>query len=265
MENELELEPQQQDAGKDLTKKRPLGVVLDIDGTLIMESRHLTGIRIRPYAISFLAWCRQRGYRLSLWTAGHRWWADRVIRNICPLVQQELYGKNHDCPGCHCSATFDFVWDGDHLRQERPLTIHEATVRKEKIMHGILPNACHWCEFYSHNCIGCNCFAGPNECNCRYVKDLRKLWWNQRNSPLEHFIPERTLMIENKPQNCRYNYGNAIYVPTYRGSVEDRILEPLQRYVEQVLEPEDVDVRTICKCDHANGPHACYRQSWWPS
>ena len=90
--------------------KRPLGIVFDIDGTLIRESRHLSGICIRPHAVDFLAWCCRRGHRVALWTAGHWTWGDKVARKICPLVQESLGQPEHTCSGRDCSATFDFVW-----------------------------------------------------------------------------------------------------------------------------------------------------------
>ena len=100
----------------------PLGIIFDIDGTLIRESRHLCGIHPRPHAIELLAWCCQRGHKPALWTAGHWTWADRVAQNICPLVQDKIQQKQndddddnddqiikHNCPGRTCRKTFAFA------------------------------------------------------------------------------------------------------------------------------------------------------------
>ncbi|CAB9500171.1 expressed unknown protein [Seminavis robusta] len=241
----------------------PLGIVMDIDGTLIRESRHLTGIRIRPHVVEFLVWCRQQGHRLALWTAGDKTWADRVLRKLCPLVQEGLGngGVHDDCPH-GCRLTFDFCWGGDRMRQERPLGYGEILKRKQQISRGVIPkNQCHWCEFYKDNCRACQCYIDPNQCFCRGSKDLRKVWYNQDEETLQ-FHRERTLLVENMPQNCRYNYGNAIYVPTYRGSAEDSVFAALQVYIAQVLE-QYTDVRYVCKCHHPKGAHACLEQSWW--
>lgn len=37
----------------------------------------------------------------------------------------------------------------------------------------------------------------------------------------ERFRPRTNAYHKDTPQNCRYNYGNAIYVPTYKGYPED--------------------------------------------
>jgi len=42
-----------------------------------------------------------------------------------------------------------------------------------------------------------------------------------RMQPREVWTKERTVLVENTPQQCVHNYGNAVYVPTY----EDRVVE----------------------------------------
>ena len=90
-------------------------------------------------------------------------------------------------------------------------------------------------------------------------QDLRKVWYTHSAC-----CKEGTLVVENTAQMCRYNYGNAIYVPTYRGRVDDRVFCALQNYFELALEDACVDVTKVKKCKHLPGPHACYHQSWWP-
>ena len=254
---------------------------------------------IRPHAVSFLAWCRRRGHRLAIWTAAHSSWADSVVRKLCPLVQNEIAVFNdlttctttssstnynndakekiHTCPGISCRATFDFVWGGDQMRK-LPRRNNTTTIQKRQ-----KPEGCHWCEFYSQSCRICQCFAGVNYCPCRHVKDLRLIWWKKSksipgnnngiyNAQSSAFSKERTLMVENSPQFCRYNYGNAIYVPTYRGGPDDEIFKHLQSFIKQRLESSTSstdksiqNVRTVRKCNHPPGPHACSEQLWWPS
>ena len=229
---------------------RPLGIIFDIDGTLIAESRHIPGMRIRPYAVDLLAWCRKRGHRIALFTAAHSFWAECLVKKVCPLVQRALGVKKHSCVK-NCTATFDFSWGRDKMRNERPLK-----------RAGQRATECYWCDFYSGECHICACYGDPNDCPCRRSKDIRCIWWSGESAGV--FQPGRTLLVENTPQTCRYNYGNAIYVPTYRGGVNDGIFQALQRYIQETLEPGDVDVRDIAKCTHPPGPHACFRQCWWP-
>ena len=79
-------------------EKKQLGIVWDIDGTSTAEGDNVHGIVIRPGALEFLVWCRQRGHRLAIWTAASKFWAkmvvDRIHRNcqkngVCvPLVDR---------------------------------------------------------------------------------------------------------------------------------------------------------------------------------
>jgi len=101
------------------------------------------------------------------------------------------------------------------------------------------------------------------------VKDLRKIWYSPEEAT-NGFVKERTLIIEDTPQNCRYNYGNAIYVPTYRGypgeeegtgDGERSIFSRLRRFFETELETCE-NVRFVKKCLHGEYYHACYQQSW---
>lgn len=75
---------------------------------------------------------------------------------------------------------------------------------------------------------------------------------------------ERCLIVENTPQQCIYNYSNAIYVPTYQGYETESDKEPIfGRLKNSILELEQADnVRHVRKCTHPTGPHACFYQSW---
>ena len=128
--------------------------------------------------------------------------------------------------------------------------------------------SCTWCKPYRRVCTRCACFtAGAPYCPCRYTKDLTKIWKRQEN--LASFTRERTLIVENTPQQCIGNYGNAIYVPTYTGQDDDSQQEEedfdfRRRFQKLALELEAAEnVRHVVKCRHRKGPHACYEQSWW--
>jgi len=173
-----------------------LSIIFDIDGTLIAEGRRIKTIILRPGAIDFIQWATEQGHEVALWTAGHSGWANAVARKLC----QTLHGKNtHNCLGRKCSKTFGFVWGEEKLsRRARP----------RKQCRDL--NGCLWCEFYASQCSRCTCVEGAIPyCPCRYVKDLRTVG-SERN-----IKSARTLIVENTPQ-CIRNYGNAIYVPTYK-------------------------------------------------
>jgi NLI interacting factor-like phosphatase len=252
------------DPTKDTTRK--LAFVFDIDGTLIGETKDLyAGVQIRPHTVQFLRWCQGRGHRLALWTVAHVGWANRIAKIFC----EELH-PNHDCQGRKCRQTFDFVWDRRHLRTDRHSIKQSVTCNDD--------DKCCWCDMYSSRCDRCYCINYPyypGACPCRKTKDLRRIWhreWygidNSDGEITHHFKRENTLILENTPQNCRYNYGNGIYVPTYRGGcmTTDKTFEGFQEYVEGVLEKDTKSVRDIQKCDCTppRTPHACFRQVWWP-
>mmetsp|Transcript_7922 Transcript_7922/g.14665 ORF Transcript_7922/g.14665 Transcript_7922/m.14665 type:complete len:311 (+) Transcript_7922:148-1080(+) len=254
-----------------ITCRRSLGIVFDIDGTLVAEHHRVQhsfqGIQLRPHTIEFLVWCKSRGHRLALWTAGSATWAGTMAQYLCTMTKiHEADDQNHHhraCRGRSCTRLFDFVWDGTHMRRERARKTNHEINNGDSRHNG----HCRWCEFYSHSCNRCTCRCTTSlYCPCRATKDLRKIWYSSDPSTAG-FRPETTLLVENTPQNCRYNYGNAIYVRTYRGQQNtDTAFRDLQVYVEQVLEPSSaMSVRSIPKCKHCppGTPHACFEQDWW--
>jgi hypothetical protein len=216
-----------------------LCMIFDVDGTLIAEGDGINHIIIRPGAVDFLKWAlEERGHTLALWTAATSGWADRVATKLCRALQDE----HEDCP-----KTFAFVWTGEKMRMQKKITQAD--------------DGCMWCECYSKRCKRCCCILGAIPyCPCRYIKDLGKVWH------LDEFKFEResTLIVENTPQQCIRNYGNAIYVPTYRGSQIGEDKDMFQRMKRLVQELEQArDVRFVKKCDHRQGPHGCFEQLWW--
>mmetsp|Transcript_23323 Transcript_23323/g.28072 ORF Transcript_23323/g.28072 Transcript_23323/m.28072 type:complete len:251 (+) Transcript_23323:24-776(+) len=237
-------------------EEKSLGVVFDVDGTLIKEPTRddCHGIQIRPGAAEFIQWLASRGHCVSIWTKSSKFWANRVVKKVCPLV----YGT-HDCPGITCRKTFSFVWCDDMLRIQQMPSLQWYC--RDIASSG---DECKWCEAYSSTCHQCECMWNY-ECPCRFIKDLRKVWYSS-DDETKGFAKDRTLLIEDTPQNCRYNYGNAIYVPTYKGCTEDEEKEPIfsrmQSFFEREIEPSE-NVRFVQKCNHGQRYHACYKQSWW--
>jgi RNA polymerase II subunit A small phosphatase-like protein len=57
-----------------------------------------------------------------------------------------------------------------------------------------------------------------------YVKDLRKV------KRLGYDL-RRVLIVDDTPQKCERNYGNAVYVPEFIGNQDDRVLMSLETYL----------------------------------
>jgi hypothetical protein len=241
--------------------RRPLGLVFDLDGTLVAEALDDSdacfpdSVFLRPGVQHFLEWCCNRGHRLAIWTAGHSSWAHYVSWKL-------LGGSGAG------SIRFEFVWDGTMLRKRRriPRDAHGLQTQSGPTVptNAGTNRGCCWCGPYRDECDRCECRLNRVfQCPCRFTKDLNKVW----SKKYAQYCRDRTLLIENTPQQCLRNYGNAVYVPTYTGDPKDRILFHLQRLIEQ-LERTD-NVRTVSKCDccykahHRGRLHACREQNWW--
>lgn len=201
--------------------------------------------RLRPGLIDFIQWLQERGHHLAIWTAAGESWATMNANRIC----QRVHG-NHECTMPKCKKTFSFVWDSTKQTAMRkiPFTRDDG-------------DGCLWCGPYSRVCDRCTCHIYNWWCPCRCVKELRKVW---KDPSIEGFSEERTLIIENTPQQCILNYGNAIYVPTFKGNfLREKDMMIWGRLKAYILQLEKVEnVREVKKCVHARRPHACYYQYW---
>mmetsp|Transcript_4050 Transcript_4050/g.6339 ORF Transcript_4050/g.6339 Transcript_4050/m.6339 type:complete len:228 (-) Transcript_4050:2124-2807(-) len=178
------------------SEETKLGVVFDIDGTLIGLNKRdeYQGIKIRDDGIEFIQWLKSRGHHVSIWTKASKFWAHSVVKKICTLI----HGV-HGCTGYKCRKTFDSIWCDDMLRKVKTPNPQWCFTGRD--------DECKWCEAYSSTCTECECIWDDDECPCRKVKDLRKIWYSSEEAT-KGFVEERTLIIEDTPQNCRYNYGN---------------------------------------------------------
>jgi NLI interacting factor-like phosphatase len=254
---------------------RPLGIIFDLDGTLVAEplddhrdNKLSDDVFLRPGVQRLLAWCYQRGHSLAVWTAAHAGWAH--------YVSWKLLQASDDSSSSSESPRFEFVWDGSRLKKRR---------RIPRDAHGVEPQGppvtdpddastsdattcCCWCGPYRHSCDRCECrYNRVFQCPCRFTKDLTKVW-SKKRALGGCFSRARTLLIENTPQQCLSNYGNAVYVPTYRGDQEDRVLHRLQSLILQMEGVDDVRAVSKCSCAASTGGsggrlvHACRMQSW---
>ena len=203
---------------------------------------------MRPRTVEFLQWLQQRGHRVALWTAASCTWADFNARKMCQAVTD----NNHKCLGSNCRETFAFVWDGTKMRGRQ---------QPPAVQYSVDHDGCRWCQQYSKHCNRCECFRYAWECPCRHVKELRRVW---NDKTLEGFAMERTLIVENTPQQCIMNYSNAIYVDTFKGNYlrekKDMTFDRMKNLIIQLETAENV--RHVRKCSHRIGPHACFEQNW---
>lgn len=68
-----------------------------------------------------------------------------------------------------------------------------------------------------------------------YVKDLRKV---ERHG----YDLQRVLIVDDTPQKCERNYGNAVYVPEFFGDPNDTILQPLAAYLVTLANATNVRI-----------------------
>lgn len=71
------------------------------------------------------------------------------------------------------------------------------------------------------------------------LKDLRKVW---RKQPL--YTRGNCLIIEDTPENCLRNFGNAVHVPSFdcmsEDAEKDDVLPKLQRYLSRFIGSDSV-------------------------
>lgn len=77
----------------------------------------------------------------------------------------------------------------------------------------------------------------------RVEKRLKRLW-KSRKCRDRGMRPHNTIIVDDNPEVCTRNYGNAIYVEPYRGDDPDFTLLILKEYLLYIL---DRDVRSIEK------------------
>lgn len=66
------------------------------------------------------------------------------------------------------------------------------------------------------------------------VKKLRKIWQNNRLCRQLGYTRHSTLIVDNTPEKCSCNYGNAIYVSTYVEGHDD-VLKTLVAYLQELI------------------------------
>lgn len=232
----------------------PLAIVFDIDGTLVTDDGPSDTATVRPYAFDMLQWCKARGHRMALFSAAGEERVSYMKGALCVRVSGE-----HRC-SMSCQRVFDFSWAGDKL----------CGLENPRFgFGGDGGSRCGWCGYTQcERCIGCNGNGFSGYCPCRRMKKLQKVWSSSHRRNLG-YSRERTIMLENTPQQCVLNYGNAFYVRTYEMSsdpAKDRDLLAFQHLLGKLEHVPDVRKFRKCACPSpAVGFHACDRQTWWLS
>lgn len=116
----------------------------------------------------------------------------------------------------------------------------------KSIADQILPKDCQWLFIrHSKHChkkyyLSEFDFDG-SYMNLIVEKRLRNIWKCSkfRNLGIKR---ENTIIIENTPSICAKNYGNAIYVKTFEGNLEDRELMKLIIYLKELIQTTNVRI-----------------------
>lgn len=83
-----------------------------------------------------------------------------------------------------------------------------------------------------------------------YIKPLLKVWRGKKRAAAG-FTRDRTIIVEDTPSNCKSNYGNAIYVPTFQaGDWSDNTLPLLSLHLDELdahVRAQGISVRYVEK------------------
>jgi hypothetical protein len=98
-----------------------------------------------------------------------------------------------------------------------------------------LPSDFHSAFLFTWHRKKCEVVYKTMGCEAIWLKPLNKIWktkWAQKKG----FTKHNTVIIEDSPENCYKNYGNAIYVPEYNHILnkQDETLLKLQQYLTQL-------------------------------
>ena len=188
-----------------------IAVVLDIDGTLIDSDSFLTVSR-RPHVDAFLDFCFAQCAAVAIWTNASSSWAQSVVD-----ILRDRDGR---------VRPWAFVWSGSK----------STPVWKSR---GSLYDGGWWLGDGCHDL----------HANAPGAKRLGKVF-KGRQRAAQGFVPSRTIIIEDTPSNCRHNFGNAVYVPSYElgadGAEADGVLDVLLQYLQHLQHACD-DVRSVEK------------------
>ena len=152
-----------------------------------------------------------------------------------------------------CRRTFDFVWSKE---KNLKLQINQQHTGKIDIKHQQQIDDCKWCEIRS-------CVFSVGYKSVPMYLDISQIFFgysttiHQTEDETYRFTKQRTVIVEDTPQYCPYNYGNAIFVPTYKGDTK------MQSFLEDELECcEDVrfvnfNVNMVYAIMHVINNHGC--------
>jgi RNA polymerase II subunit A small phosphatase-like protein len=94
-----------------------------------------------------------------------------------------------------------------------------------EIAREICPKGVEWTFIWSRE--RCTQRLHPETFQTTYLKDLKKV--RRLGYPLE-----RIVFVDDTPEKLARNYGNAVYLKSFEGSVYDAELELLLKYIESI-------------------------------
>lgn len=244
-------------------KRKDKNIILDIDGTLIDSvpadyaiDNHLPKPDIvspwgdfiykRPHLDTFLEYCVENFKNIAIWTAGDDTWADLIVSKVLePSLKKSKKGKRlvSSAGNTPCSSP---------LRRRHNIKEVELTSGSDDEDELISENESQELEeekpfsfVYTFN--RCKPVIIKDKKSKKsyqfYSKPLKKIWQSKKLREMG-FTRQTTLIIEDTPENCIDNYGNAVYISPYditnpRSRFDSSLLK-IQHLFSQILDTADI-------------------------
>lgn len=245
--------------------KKDKNIILDIDGTLIdsvpadyaiennlpkpdIVSPWGDFIYKRPHLDDFLKYCHMNFKNVAIWTAGDDAWADLIVSKILdPSLASSKKGKRL-VSSAGCTPISSPI-------RRRPI-LDEIELKSDSSDESTDLESEDECEIEEPNTFS---FVYSFE-RCKpiiikdrktdksyqyYSKPLKKIWKCKTLRSMG-FTRQTTLILEDTPENCVDNYGNAIYISSYdittTKSRFDTSLLKIQGLFENILPSNDLRI-----------------------
>lgn len=83
---------------------------------------------------------------------------------------------------------------------------------------------------------------GASKCTLRWIPEEGAYVYEKRLAKLKSkgYSLERMLIVDDSPEKCRSNYGNAIYIQPFMGELEDQELNLLAEYLPTLAQHKNI-------------------------